>query len=100
MPDPWMQQQQMQQQQWQSSQAADSARRAFDYGRDAHQRFAHGPVRPGSSGRLTGLIQLVLLIAAVVYLAGHPDVRASLWGFAQHAWSHLNSLIDDARSGN
>ncbi|MFI6473187.1 hypothetical protein ACIBL5_23345 [Streptomyces sp. NPDC050516] len=91
-----MQQQQVQQQQW----AADSARRASDYGRDAHRGFAQGSVRRGSSGRLAGLVQLVLLIAAVVYLAGHPDVRAALWGFAQHAWSHLNSLIDDARSGN
>ncbi|WP_438291075.1 hypothetical protein [Streptomyces sp. HUAS TT7] len=94
-----MQQQQMQQQQWQSRQAADSARRASERGRDAH-RLAQGPVRRGSSGRLTSLVQLVLLLAAVVYLAHHPDVRATLWGYAQHAWSHLNSLIDDARSGN
>ncbi|MGW2817460.1 hypothetical protein [Streptomyces sp. NPDC001415] len=89
----------MQQQQWQSRQAADAARRASERGRDAH-RLAQNSARRGSSGRATSLIQLVILIAAVVYLADHPDVRATLWGYAQHAWSHLNALMDDARSGS
>lgn len=96
MPDPWMQQQQMQQQ-WQSRQAADAARRASDQGRESH-RLAQASVRRGSSGRLTSLLQLVLLVAAVVYLADHPEVRAALWGYAQQVASHLKSLVDDARS--
>ncbi|MFE6488655.1 hypothetical protein ACFVGN_37785 [Streptomyces sp. NPDC057757] len=57
----------------------------------AAQHYYPASARHGQGGGLRGLLTLLVLVAAVVYLARDPELRTTVETFAQDLWARVQN---------